>query len=184
MKVTIEQLQAVMPRMVRNPKTCAALLPHLQAAMEEAQISTRLRMCAFLAQVAHESGEFKYLKEIWGPTPQQLKYEPGTSLAKMLGNTEPGDGERYMGRGPIQLTGRANYRACGRALGLDLENHPELAELPEVAYRVACWYWTSHGLNALADKGAFDAITKSINGGYNGKAERDAYYQKALKAIA
>lgn len=179
MSLTLAQFQAVMPRMLRNPHDAATYLPLLQAAMTEAAINTRLRVCAFLAQLAHESGQLKYWKELWGPTAVQLRYEG----RKDLGNIHPGDGERYMGRGPIQLTGRTNYRAAGLALGLDLEGSPELVATPAVGFRVAAWYWTTHHLNALADAGNFDAITKSINGGFNGKAERDAFYHAALKAI-
>lgn len=102
--LTVDQLKEIMPRMAKNPKTCAALFPHLVAAMDEAQINTPLRIAAFLAQVAHESYEFKYMTEIWGPTDAQKRYEPPSTLATKLGNTQPGDGKRYMGRGPIQLT--------------------------------------------------------------------------------
>jgi predicted chitinase len=102
-----------------------------------------------------------------------------------LGNTQPGDGRRYKGRGPIQITGRANYRAAGKALGLPLEQNPKLAENPEVGFRLAAWYWKSRGLNKYADgsQSGFDKITKRINGGYNGKADRDQFYRKALKEL-
>lgn len=203
MSVTQAQLQAIMPRMVHNPNDCAKYLPLLNAAMLEVQINSRLRTCSFLAQVAHESGEFKYMEEIWGPTDAQKRYEPVTTLSARLGNTQPGDGFRFKGRGPIQLTGRSNYKACGIALKLDLINHPELAALPEHAFRVACWFWSKNSINTIADtlKGdikldccantaslpvgalAFDKITKTINGGFNGAAERDAYYKTALHVI-
>ena len=91
------------------------------------------------------------MEEIWGPTPAQCRYEPPTRLAAGLGNTEPGDGKRFKGRGPIQLTGRANYRVFGNALGLDLVGNPALAATKEVAFRIAGLYWRSGGLNALAD---------------------------------
>ena len=94
-------------------------------------------LAAFLAQVAHESGNFRYIREIWGPTPAQRGYEG----RRDLGNTQPGDGKRYMGRGYIQITGRANYRRYGKKLGIDLENNPELAEQPDIAARVAVEYW-------------------------------------------
>src|SRR4051812_14119179 len=120
--LTLDQLKKIMPRMERNPKTAAALFPHLTAALDEAGINTKLRLAAFLAQVAHESGEFRFMEEIWGPTQAQLRYEPPSSLATKLGNTQKGDGYKFKGRGPIQLTGRENYRKCGKALGVDLEN--------------------------------------------------------------
>ena len=94
-------------------------------------------LAAFLAQVAHESGNFRYIREIWGPTPDQKGYEG----RRDLGNTQPGDGKRYMGRGYIQITGRANYRRYGKKLGIDLENNPELAEQPDIAARIAVEYW-------------------------------------------
>jgi len=206
--ITLEQLKKIMPRMARNPNTAAKLLPNLNTAMSQANINTKLRMAAFLAQVAHESGEFKYMEEIWGPTPAQLRYEPTTKLSTQLGNIQKGDGFKYKGRGPIQLTGRSNYKACGTALNLDLENHPELAATDEHIFQVACWFWTKNNLNTKADalKGdytldcgklaitpagkasvvdpkAFDKITKTINGGYNGKLERDTYYKTALTTL-
>src|SRR5215467_14480028 len=100
-----------------------------------------------------------------------------------LGNTQPGDGKRYKGRGPIQLTGRANYRRAGKALGLDLEKDPAKAADPAVGFRVAGWFWKTHGLNELADKGDFREITRRINGGYNGLASRQAFYKKAKEVL-
>jgi putative chitinase len=89
-----------------------------------------------------------------------------------LGNTQPGDGPRYKGRGIIQLTGRLNYRVYGAALGLDLENNPQLAAVPENAVRIACEYWRRNNLNQLADADNLEAITRRINGGVNGLADR------------
>lgn len=183
MKPTIDQLKLVMPRMERNPKTCASLFPHLVAAMEEAEINTKGRIAAFLAQVAHESAEFKYMEEVWGPTPQQLKYEPPSQSAARLGNTQAGDGFRYRGRGPVQITGRENYRLCGQALGVDLVAKPELLCTPEYAFRSACWYWTKRKLNSLADAGDFSGITQRINGGYNGLESRLEFYNRALAVL-
>ena len=96
-----------------------------------------------------------------------------------LGNTQPGDGVRYKGRGPIQLTGRNNYRAAGQALGLPLEQNPTLASRPDVGFRIAGWFWKTRGLNALADQGAFTTISERINGGHNGLADRYAYWARA-----
>ena len=100
-----------------------------------------------------------------------------------LGNCQPGDGVRYKGRGPIQLTGRANYRRVGDAFGLDLEGNPALAGTPEVGFRVAGYYWQTHGLNELADQGDFREITRRINGGYNGMDLREAYHRTARRAL-
>ena len=171
--LTPEQLQSIMPRL--RPQRNREYLPFLLAAMSEFAIRSSARAAAFLAQLAHESGELKYFEEL----ASGAAYEGRSDL----GNTQPGDGVRYKGRGPIQLTGRANYRAAGRALGLDLEGTPALAATPEVGFRVAAWYWGSRNLNAQADAGNFDAITRAINGGYNGKASRDAYYRRALQVL-
>jgi putative chitinase len=103
--------------------------------------------------------------------------------AGRMGNTEPGDGWKYRGRGLFQVTGRANYAACGDALGLDLIRQPELLEKPQHACMSAAWFWASRGLNTLADAGQFDKITQLINGGQNGAADRKALYARALKVL-
>ena len=181
--VTESQLVLIYPTLATRKARLDSHFAHLVAAMEEGQINTPLRMAAYLAQIGHESYELKYMSEVWGPTPQQLKYEPPHPLAKKLGNTQPGDGYRFRGAGPIQLTGRENFKRAGQALGLDLENHPELAFTIPVGHRLGVYFWTSRNLNALADAKSFDAITLKINGGYNGKAHRDAYYAKALEVL-
>ena len=101
-----------------------------------------------------------------------------------MGNTAPGDGWKYRGRGLIQITGKNNYRACGEVLGLDLIAQPELLEKPQHACMSAAWFWATNGLNTLADAGKFDAITQRINGGQNGATDRRALYAKALKVLA
>uniref|UniRef100_UPI000641983E glycoside hydrolase family 19 protein n=1 Tax=Pseudomonas lundensis TaxID=86185 RepID=UPI000641983E len=144
------------------------------------QIVGSKRVAAFIAQIGHESGQLKYVKEIWGPTTAQARYEGRADL----GNTRPGDGSKYRGRGLIQITGRANYKACGEALDLDLINQPELLEKPQQACMSAAWFWASRGLNTLADAGQFDKITQRINGGQNGAVDRQALYARALKVLA
>lgn len=134
-----------------------------------------LRMAHFLAQAAHESDGFRTTVEYWGPTAQQRGYEGRSDL----GNTQPGDGRRYMGRGIFQLTGRDNYARYGQKLGLDLVNQPELAAEPPISFRIACHYWLAKGLNALADKDDLVGITRRINGGENGLADRQRYYLRA-----
>jgi putative chitinase len=152
-----------------------AYLPLLNRAMAEAHITTRQRKAMFLAQLAHESVQLRFMEEI----ASGAEYEG----RRDLGNTHPGDGVRYKGRGPIQLTGRANYRAAGRALGLPLEANPKMAARPSVGFRTAAWFWKTHGLNALADRGDFVGVTRRINGGTNGLSSRQAYYRRALKVI-
>jgi predicted chitinase len=171
--VSVEQLRSIMPNL--SDARARELMPHLNAAMQEAGINTPRRQAAFLAQLAHESGEFRWMEEI----ASGAAYEGRTDL----GNTEPGDGMRFKGRGPIQLTGRSNYRAAGQALGIDLESNPTRAADPDVGFRTAAWYWNNRNLNQYADAGNFDAITYRVNGGYNGKAERDAYYNRALQVL-
>ncbi len=208
--ITIDQLKLVYARMAANPKTCANLYPHLIAALVEAKIDTPQRIAAFLAQVGHESGEFKFMGEIWGPTPQQLRYDPPTTLAKRLGNTTPGDGFKYRGAGPIQVTGRGAFREAGLALGLDLEGKPEQAFTPAVGFRMAAWFWNKKNLNQYADKltmdpakdisptavlndaiarksmallSPFDWITQRINGGFNGRDDRNRRYGIACRVL-
>jgi putative chitinase len=175
--ISVDIVKKIMPNLKAD--VCEDYFPFLQEAMEEFEINKPLRESAFLAQIAHESMEFKHFKEIWGPTAQQNKYEPPSSVAKSLGNTEPGDGKRFMGRGAIQLTGRANYKIYGDMLDLDLINNPEWAEDPQVAFRIAGAYWKSKGLNPLADKPDFKEITIRINGGLNGWEDRKKYYERA-----
>lgn len=149
-------------------------------ACDEFGIDTPARIAAFLAQIGHESGRLRYTREIWGPTPAQLRYEGRADL----GNVMPGDGRRFLGRGLIQITGRANYNAAGMALDLPLCEQPELLEQPGNAARSAAWFWSKHGLNELADAGDFERITRRINGGLNGQAERLALYSAATEALA
>lgn len=154
----------------------------LTKAMARYGIDTPERQAAFLAQIGHESGRLVYTREIWGPTSAQLKYEG----RKDLGNTQPGDGQKFKGRGLIQVTGRANYVAAGRALDLDLISKPELLEDPVNAALSAAWYWSLNKLNAFADAGtddAFVALTRRINGGVNGLADRQVLWGSAKAAM-
>lgn len=141
--------------------------PLAAAAMLERSINDQNESRMFIAQVLHESVGLRYFEEIASGE----EYEGRADL----GNTHPGDGPRYKGRSPIQLTGRANYRAYGHALGLPLEQHPELAAEHKNGWRIAALFWSSHGLNQLADQGDFLTITKRINGGTNGLASREQY---------
>ena len=137
------------------------------------------RAAAFLAQVGHESGGGQYVRELWGPTDAQRRYEGRSDL----GNVVPGDGYKFRGRGLIQITGRANYRECGEALGLPLEDQPELLEEPDNAAMSAAWYWETRGCNELADEGDYRRLTLRINGGYNGYEDRVSRMQRALEAF-
>lgn len=175
--IKIEQLNQLMP--VAPSATLTASITPLNNACIEFQINTPQRITAFLAQLAHESGELRWMNEIWGPTEAQHRYEPPSKLAARLGNTQPGDGKRYRGRGPIQLTGRANYKIAGAALALPLEDNPDLVATPAVGIRVAGWFWHSKDLNTLADQNNYLGITRRINGGTNGLADRVKYWERA-----
>ena len=175
--LTDAQLQAIMPNLTSAMR--ALYLPHLNQAMQTFGVDTALRTAAFLAQLAHESGEFRWMEEIWGPTAAQRRYEPPGDLAGRLGNTQAGDGKRFKGRGPIQITGRFNYQKYGDLLGLDLTAEPVRAAAPDVAFATAGLYWQRNGLNELADARKFVAITQRINGGTNGLADRQMYYERA-----
>ena len=194
MNLTLQQLITIMP----NARSKAGIfLPALNAAMVEFGINTPARVASFLAQLAHESGQLVYVRELWGPTPSQLRYERDATatwppraktdrnqLPFDLGNSQAGDGSRFRGRGLIQITGRTNYAACGAALGLDLLAQPALLEQTVNACRSAGWFWQSRGLNALAEAGDQVAVTRRINGGTNGLAERLAYFKLAQKVLS
>ncbi len=144
------------------------MLPHLNAAMREAGITTRWRIAHFLAQLGHESGGLMYWKELGNAAYLKAKpYYP------------------YTGRGPIQLTWKANYEAAGKALGLDLVNNPVLAESPSVGFRTAAWFWRSRNLNYYADQRleGFNEITRRINGGYLGYEDRRTYLERAREVL-
>jgi putative chitinase len=102
---------------------------------------------------------------------------------KDLGNIYPGDGRRFKGRGPIQLTGRNNYRRAGEALGIDLENYPEKAAEPTIGFQIAVWFWNDKKINIPADKLDFKRVTLLVNGGYNGLAHREKYYKTACEVL-
>ena len=177
MSITTQQLLQILPN---AGQSVGVFVPVLNASMVHYQIIGPKRVAAFIAQIGHESGQLKYVKEIWGPTAVQARYEG----RKDLGNTVAGDGSKYRGRGLIQITGRANYMACGESLGLDLIKQPELLEKPQHACMSAAWFWATKGLNTLADASQFGKITQRINGGQNGAADRQVLYARALKVLA
>ena len=200
MMLTFDALHAIMPR-----ANASVWAPALEDAMAEFDIASPVRAAAFLAQLAHESSELTRLAEnlnysvegllktfgkYFSPT-LALSYarEPERIANRVYanrmenGDEASGDGWKYRGRGPIQLTGRENYRKAGAALGADLVANPDSVIAPLVGSRVACWFWSNRKLNALADVGDFLQITKRINGGVNGLAEREAYWRRAKQAL-
>ena len=177
MSITEQQLLRILPNAGRQAGVFVSVL---NTAMSKYGIVTVPRIAAFIAQVGHESGQLRHVREIWGPTAQQAGYEGRADL----GNTVKGDGSKYRGRGLIQITGRANYAACGEALALDLVNHPELLEQPQHASMSAAWFWKMKGLNDLAERGQFLTITRRINGGLNGIDDRLELWKKAQVVLA
>ena len=148
--------------------------------LEQYDINTPLRKAHFWAQAAHETAGFRYTHEIWGPTKAQKRYEG----RRDLGNNIPGDGFKFRGRGIFQLTGRANYRTYGQKIDVDLLNNPDAAAEPENALKIACEYWKSRNLNQYADANNIETITRRINGGQNGLADRKARYKTAWEYLA
>ena len=144
-------------------------------------------LAQFLAQVMHESGGLRYVREIWGPTKAQLGYEGRADL----GNVKPGDGKRFMGRDVLQITGRANYRALTKwvrdtfGAKVDFEAKPELLESPEWLGIGAIWYFlTRKGLIDYARAGNIEMVTRRVNGGLNGYQDRLRWYDDcALKLL-
>ena len=153
------------------PAAGARLDPHLPfigPAMERGGITSPVRIAAFIAQLAHESGDYLWMQELADGSAYEGRRD--------LGNVLPGDGPRFKGHGPIQITGRANHRACGQALGIDAEANPLLLTQPKYGTAAAVWFWTvGNGqidLNLLADRGWFTTITRVVNGGRNGLEDR------------
>ena len=175
--MTAQELAACTGARIDRAQT---FLPFIDAAMAEFSINTPARQAAFLAQVGEESGGLHWLVEIWGPTDAQRRYE----MRYDLGNVAPGDGYKFRGRGLLQTTGRANYEATGKALGVDLVANPEKLGEPELACRSAAWYWKAHGLNELAEAHEFEKITRIVNGGLNGYPQRLGLYDAAQKVLA
>ena len=182
----------------------------LLVALDFAGIANRNERAMFLAQVSVESNGFRRLHENLAYSPERLLHvfhkggyvkdlADAQALVKGgrdaiagrvygpthkgLGNRDADDGARYVGRGYIQLTGRANYRAAGAALGLDLLERPELVEEPGVATRVAVWYWLQRVSRSAAQIGDVRRVTHDVNGGAEGLKERRRLYGHYLQLL-
>lgn len=167
-----EKLRGIM--IDASAKIIDAYFPLLSASMQRYGITTPLQKAHFLAQVAHESGEFRFTEEIASGAAYEGRAD--------LGNTQPGDGKRFKGRGLIQITGRSNYTAYGKFRGTDFTSDADAKQLstnPSLAVDVSCWFWKTHGLNTLADADNLLSITKRINGGTNGLADRKTKLARA-----
>jgi predicted chitinase len=173
--VTEVRLRMLAPK--ARPEIVAGIARDFDRLASGSGVTTRLRICHFLAQAAHETDGFRTLEE-YGGAAYFKRYEGRADL----GNSQAGDGSRYHGRGIFQLTGRANYRRFGRLVGIDLDSDPERAKEPEVSLVVAFAYWQERNINRAADADDVVAVTKLINGGLNGLAERTRYLAQA-KAI-
>ena len=164
-------------------KRIEAFTPGVNATFEKYNINSPLRITHFLAQIMHESGGFKWLRELWGPTDQQKKYDPPFRLAKTLGNINRGDGFKYRGRGLIQLTGKHNYTKFTNEIGPEFDvnfvSQPDLVESAPYAVLVAGWYWNSRNINEVADQDNLREVTRRINGGFNGLEDRRKYLKRA-----
>jgi putative chitinase len=160
----------------RQSAIIAAVGEALQPTLEGYGINDRLRIAHFLAQTCHESAGFRTTEEFASGEAYEGRRD--------LGNTEPGDGKRFKGRGLLQLTGRANYREYGRALGIDLEADPARAADPVLSLRIACEYWKRRKINAACDRDDLIQATKLINGGLNGLEDRRSLTAKAKAALA
>ena len=175
-EISTAQLLAIMPT---ASKRASAFLPFIQETMDRFEISaSRLRVAHFLAQIAHESGELRYTRELASGAAYEGRHD--------LGNTGPGEGIKFKGRGLIQITGRANYLKVSAALYGDAQaliETPELLETKEAACLSAGWFWGANHLNPLADGDLLERVTRRINGGTNGLAERAKYLARAKEAL-
>ena len=171
--ITQAELEAIAPFSERD--RLARLLPNLNITMQRYAINTAIRKAHFLAQTAHESDGFSTNEE----------YASGADYEgrRDLGNTKPGDGVRFKGRGLIQVTGRSNYAECGNALGVDLISNPQRLGEFDLACLSAGWFWDTRSLNSYADADDVLTITRIINGGTNGLDDREAYLARAKQVF-
>lgn len=174
MSITEQQLRQIMPLAGAR---LAPHLPYINPALEWGNIVEPLDAAAFIAHLALESGEYRWMEEIADGSAYEGRID--------LGNTVPGDGPKFKGHGPIQITGRDAHRACGEALGLDLIADPLLLTRPEHGTHAAVWFWTRYkpACQAAAKVGWFHVTQRLVNGGENGWAERVVYYQRGLQML-
>ena len=171
--VTFEQIMQIAPE--ASPSRVRQLVPYLNQAMTQFGINTRLRQAHFLAQMAHESDRFNALEEYASGEDYEGRSD--------FGNTQPGDGVRYKGRGLLQIAGRINYAAVGKGLGVDLISNPKRLADPDLASLSAGWVWSVNQLNGAADNDDVTTVTRVIIGGYNGLDDRIQLLQAAKKVF-
>lgn len=199
----IEELRRIMP-VAAKQKRLDVFLDPLNNAMGEFEINTPVRQSAFLAHLAHESGELCYMQELASGRAYNGREDLGNTkpeairIAAAHGSTP---GPWWKGHGPIQITGYTNHLLCGDALGLDLLNDPLQITQPVHGCRASAWFWVvgaglnlskraaavcgvGCNLNDIADRGDFEATTLAINGGLNGLDDRQAYLRRAQQVLA
>ena len=165
-----DALRAIMTN--ASAQRITLFLAPLQKRMAGCGIVLPMQQAHFLAQIAHESGEFRYTEELATGEAYEGRAD--------LGNTQPGDGPRFKGRGLIQLTGRANYTRFENDSGVDVVSNPQqVATNPDLAVWVAGWFWQKNNLNNLAVGDNVGPVTYRVNGGYNGLAERQRFFNRA-----
>lgn len=184
MLVTHEQLHEMIP--FTTDKLINKYCTHLNNAMKEFRIVTPIRIAAFIAQVAHESGNFVYTEELADGSAYEYRKDLGNLRPEALEVAHANHsttGRFFKGHGLIEITGYDNHLACSEALGIDCVTNPRILCEPEQACRSAAWFWNKHGLNELADIGQFGRITSIINGGTNGATERLKNFSRCKKVL-
>lgn len=195
--VTKEQINKIAPS--ATDKAIDLFLPFINQFAPEYEVNTVMRMASYLSEVLHESGCFRYVRELWGPTAQQKKYERDFKqpwkagltpadrnyVAYMLGNSQAGDGKILKGVGLIQITGRTNLLACSTDLFGDdrLLRNPELLTIPEYAVKSSFWFWKKHNLNKAADTPGILDDRKKVNGGTIGLADVQKLYDNCMQVL-
>lgn len=203
--LTYDQLLAINGN--KNPEMCKYYIDALNKVLPEYKIDTKLRLCHFLAQILHESGNLKYKSENLNYSAKALrsvfgKYFKTDEIANQYarkpekianrvyanrmgnGDEASGDGWKFRGRGLIQLTGKNNYKSCGDSVKLDLIKDPDLLiNTAEASVKAACWFWNKNNLNSFADNDDVKSITKRINGGFNGLEDRTSILKRAKNVL-
>lgn len=170
--ITLAQLVTIMPfARARAP----LFIGFINETLHEFDISTPARVCPYLAQVGHESGQLRYVEELATGDAYEGRRD--------LGNTWPGDGRKFKGHGLIQITGRTNHQAVADYFGKSLEEIVDWMRSPEGATRSSGWFWMTHGCNKFADSGDFTGLTRRINGGLNGLVDRQDLYDRAINTL-
>lgn len=159
-----------------------ALAPHFNHWFTVYDINTKLRIAHFLVQACVETANFSAMTET--PSRGGREYDAGTRVGRTLGNTQPGDGPKYIGRGLLDLTGRYNYQKLSDEFSKHYVDHPEqVANNPYVAIKAACYFWHIRGINKYADEDNINQVTYHVNGLYNGLEDRKEALIRAKRTL-